>query len=439
MENFVTDKSNEKQQIRVFTLNCWGLPCFSKNKKCRITAIAEYLSSSDLDIVCLQEIWSKKDYLYISKKCFLQLPYSHYFNSFIIGSGLCIFSKHPISDVYFHQWPINGYAHKIHQGDWLAGKGVAFARIKIKDLVVNVYNAHLHAEYNIHGTEYLSHRVLQAFDTSQFIRLTIEDCDLAVLAGDLNTEPDDLAIKILNQNAQLTDCYFVAQKKTLTFFGTNESTRNSYAPKSEVKRLPQGKRIDYILYRNSRKINVEVQNYQFPLPEKVPGCTHSYSDHEGVEVLLQYGFDSALKGRGPEGNSYELQLTLETAIDVCNDALHKLRVAQKTYLTLSILFGVLIIVSWFAELFFYIPLDIGGYQVASTKSNKYYILYKTYTLGYKLFFYFSLLFITIRNIKFFKCACVSGKVRSCPKLLLKCISRIALEEVKNCLFQVLPL
>lgn len=70
----------------------------------------------------------------------------------------------------------------------------------------------LHAEYNIHGTEYLSHRVLQAFDTSQFIRLTIEDCDLAVLAGDLNTEPDDLAIKILNQNAQLTDCYFVAQK-----------------------------------------------------------------------------------------------------------------------------------------------------------------------------------------------------------------------------------
>lgn len=71
-------------------------------------------------------------------------------------------------------------------------------------------------------------------------------------------------------------------------------------------------------------------------------------------------------GRGPEGNSYELQLTLETAIDVCNDALHKLRVAQKTYLTLSILFGVLIIVSWFAELFFYIPLDIGGYQVAST-------------------------------------------------------------------------
>ena len=76
-----------------------------------------------------------------------------FFYSFIIGSGLCIFSKHPISDVYFHQWPINGYAHKIHQGDWLAGKGVAFARIKIKDLVVNVYNAHV-SVINFHLNHY---------------------------------------------------------------------------------------------------------------------------------------------------------------------------------------------------------------------------------------------------------------------------------------------
>ena len=37
--------------------------------------------------------------------------------------------------------------------------------------------------------------MLQAYDTAQFIKLTSGNCDLVILAGDLNTEPDDLAYR----------------------------------------------------------------------------------------------------------------------------------------------------------------------------------------------------------------------------------------------------
>lgn len=43
--------------------------------------------------------------------------------------------------------------------------------------------------------EYEAHRILQAYDTAQFIMLTSENADLVVLAGDLNTEPGDLAYR----------------------------------------------------------------------------------------------------------------------------------------------------------------------------------------------------------------------------------------------------
>ncbi|KAJ8926431.1 hypothetical protein NQ314_021219 [Rhamnusium bicolor] len=53
----------------------------------------------------------------------------------------------------------------------------------------------LHAEYNRECDEYQAHRVLQAYDTAQFIMLTSGGADLVVLAGDLNTEPGDLAYR----------------------------------------------------------------------------------------------------------------------------------------------------------------------------------------------------------------------------------------------------
>lgn len=51
----------------------------------------------------------------------------------------------------------------------------------------------LHAEYDRDCDDYKAHRVIQSFDTAQFIESTRGDSVLQVLAGDLNTEPGDLA------------------------------------------------------------------------------------------------------------------------------------------------------------------------------------------------------------------------------------------------------
>lgn len=61
--------------------------------------------------------------------------------------------------------------------------------------IVYCYWLQLHAEYNRNCDEYQAHRVLQAYDTAQFIHLTSGSCDFVVLAGDLNTEPGDLAYR----------------------------------------------------------------------------------------------------------------------------------------------------------------------------------------------------------------------------------------------------
>ena len=68
-----------------------------------------------------------------------------FFNRGIIGSGLCIFSKHSILETSQYQFSLNGYAHKIFCGDWMGGKSVGLAKLLIEPIGirVNVYNTHV--------------------------------------------------------------------------------------------------------------------------------------------------------------------------------------------------------------------------------------------------------------------------------------------------------
>lgn len=56
---------------------------------------------------------------------------------------MCVFSKYPLHDVFFHQWPVNGYVHKLQHGDWFGGKGVGLCRIRVMDYNINIYSAHV--------------------------------------------------------------------------------------------------------------------------------------------------------------------------------------------------------------------------------------------------------------------------------------------------------
>jgi hypothetical protein len=78
------------------------------------------------------------------------------------------------------------------------------------------YMFQLHAEYNHRNDEYMAHRVLQAFDMSQFICMTSANADIVILGGDLNTEPGDLSYRIIRFNAQLQDSFHQAPQVCIT-------------------------------------------------------------------------------------------------------------------------------------------------------------------------------------------------------------------------------
>lgn len=65
----------------------------------------------------------------------------------------------------------------------------------------------LHAQYSEADDEYLAHRVVQAFDTAQFVDLTSGAAHLSILAGDLNTQAGDLCQQLIQHTAQLSDSY----------------------------------------------------------------------------------------------------------------------------------------------------------------------------------------------------------------------------------------
>jgi hypothetical protein len=99
-----------------------------------------FLASICLKIAVAYYFQSGSYALFI-KKSFEVKPW--FIFSGVIGSGLCIFSKHQITDSLFHQWAVNGYVHKIQHGDWFGGKGVGLCRIMVGDQAVNVYTAHV--------------------------------------------------------------------------------------------------------------------------------------------------------------------------------------------------------------------------------------------------------------------------------------------------------
>jgi len=317
-------------ELIVLTLNIWGIPYISKDLEGRIEAIAKELSSGKYHLVALQEVWTERDFQLIKAAVRQVLPFSHYFYSGVAGSGLCVFSKFPIERAFYHSWRLNGYVHRIQHGDWFGGKGVGMVRIAINGLSVNFYVAHLHAEYNRAFDDYLTHRIIQAFDTAQFIESTRGDSAVQILAGDLNTEPGDLAYRIIVSTAGLQDFY----DETLN--GTNACAKNTYSSIAEADKCPGGKRIDYILVRSSHQYKIKSIEYDQPLPTRVPDRSYSYSDHEAVQARIKISNISSKQDKKEiqekiESQTEENKITLSKCVRLCDQSLEQLSSHRKTY------------------------------------------------------------------------------------------------------------
>jgi len=62
--------------------NFRGLKFASKDRKARVRALANSLSNSEYDVVCLQELWCEDDYKYLKASCDNVFKYVHYFHRY---------------------------------------------------------------------------------------------------------------------------------------------------------------------------------------------------------------------------------------------------------------------------------------------------------------------------------------------------------------------
>jgi sphingomyelin phosphodiesterase 2 len=286
---------NEIPNLKVVTLNIWGIKYVSKNVQERLDHLIEALNQSDYDIVALQEVWSHDaDFVRIKESILKNFKFSHYFHSGLVGSGCCIFSKHSIENVFYHNFSLNGYMHKFHHGDWFAGKLVGLAQVRYHSVLINVYTTHLHANYskkfhlNEFNDEYLAHRYSQLFELGQYINMTSNSADLIIVAGDLNTREFEHGYKLLRSQSNLLDAFrerqnIYDQESGITCNAISNCYSNNDYPDDQA-------RIDYVLFKNCQPLAlqvkcVELKNCLGKIPNNVKNL--NYSDHEGVRAVFQ--------------------------------------------------------------------------------------------------------------------------------------------------------
>ncbi|XP_015355518.1 sphingomyelin phosphodiesterase 2 [Marmota marmota marmota] len=242
-------KPNFSLRLRVFNLNCWGLPYVSKHRSDRMKRLGDFLNMESFDLALLEEVWSEQDFQCLKEKLSFTYPAAHYFRSGIIGSGLCVFSKHPIQEIIQHVYTLNGYPYMIHHGDWFCGKAVGLLVFHLSGLVLNAYVTHLHAEYSRQKDIYLAHRVAQAWELAQFIHHTSKKADVVLLCGDLNMHPKDLGCCLLREWTGLHDAYLETQDFKGFEEGYTMVPENHYVSQKDLEPFPCGIRIDYVLYK----------------------------------------------------------------------------------------------------------------------------------------------------------------------------------------------
>ncbi|UYV76565.1 SMPD2 [Cordylochernes scorpioides] len=280
---------------------CRGLVGVSKNRRERMQAIGNYLANKDFDFVFLQEVWKQEDFQALTKTVASVLPYSHYFyspfntifayspmvvcvGSGVIGSGVCILSRVEIKSTLLYRYTLNGYPHKFLHGDWFGGKGVGLCRVELEGLAINLYVTHLHAEYNRANDGYLAHRISQSLELAQFVRHTADGADVAILGGDLNTEPGDLPHCVIQMLSGWKDA-FVDIFSDLSQGMTCGHPRNTYTSRGELQLAPAGKRIDYVLYRCSPDLHAKCVEFHVPMTLTTDSKV-SFSDHEPLEAII---------------------------------------------------------------------------------------------------------------------------------------------------------
>lgn len=223
--------------LTIFTLNTW-CPPYSQHRTARARAISKEILRLSPDVACLQEMFLHQPRKIVCEALRAAYPYQHYFDAGWIGSGLLIVSRLPIQRLGFERFRLGGKPEDLKHGDYYAGKGIGVVRVRVNGVDVDIYNTHTHAQYEPNNdNEYAFYNLSNLWQAAKFIRRW-SGSTRHILAGDLNTRPDQLGYRVMREALGLRDAFAECHPQE---DGYTYRTENPYAQ-------AHNQRLDYVLY-----------------------------------------------------------------------------------------------------------------------------------------------------------------------------------------------
>ena len=198
----------DRNSVRLLTYNifCRPPPINSNNGDYKDSRLKDFLQQLKyFDIICFQEIFTTlndrkhtmiREGAKAGLKYYLSSKVPSFFSKYLVDSGLLILSRYEIVDCDFYEYFLN------ISGDAPCNKGVLYAKIKINEKYLFLFNTHLQSTYldesqkNIDCT--IQVRTTQTEELINFIynKLLIIPRDevkngIVILAGDFNIDAHD--------------------------------------------------------------------------------------------------------------------------------------------------------------------------------------------------------------------------------------------------------
>jgi len=181
-------------QLKAMIFNMYLLPCApgmgntdmmpcqeAPLRDARTDEIAIWMKTRDEDVIMVQELFSYHDKI---RDAMIEASYCHYVATTygLTGSGLAIYSKYPIEEHNFEEWP----SWTTNFENLLDSKGVLYAKIRKGEEYVHVFNLHTTSTSYEFGSQ--SDREEQFWQTRRMIDYkNINMNELVLVGGDMNT------------------------------------------------------------------------------------------------------------------------------------------------------------------------------------------------------------------------------------------------------------
>ena len=274
-------------QIRLGTLNAWALPePLARDVSARIRAIGNRLASLDLDVLALQEVWtreSRRDLRRAGRRAGLPHCWDGEEGSGALGAGsggLLVLSRFPIDRVHFEPFALRGEVEQtVVTGEYVSGKGFASLRLRTPVGPLALIDTHLHARYTRRSPhKHVSHRVGQTIQLATHLSATREPL---FAVGDFNFLEGESDYQVLTGILGVSDSAAVLDRRQATTSGTNP-----YRDPAS-----QGRRKDYVFVRDGLTQGIELRDLRraFDEPLEIDGNPAAYSNHAGLIVEFEMG------------------------------------------------------------------------------------------------------------------------------------------------------